>query len=60
MSESETVQQPRLRSSFASRLLTKELNTRMKTSQESKISPADAAKFATAETAEKKETAGVS
>jgi len=60
MSESETVQEPRLRSSFASRLLTKELNTRMKTSQETKVSPADAAKYANAQAAEKKETAGVS
>ena len=61
MSETETTQQPKPRSSFASRLLTKELDLRKKTSQEMKaISPAEAAKYANAETAEQKETANVS
>lgn len=62
MSDSETVQQsvPR-RSSFASRLLTKELDIRKKTTQEIKISPADAAKYAAPQqtSAETKEAAPV-
>ena len=57
MSETETIKQPNMRNSFASRLLNKELNLRKKTTQELKISPADAAKYANAETAEIKETA---
>jgi hypothetical protein len=57
MSDTDTIQQPRTRSSFASRLLTKELNLRKKTTQEMKINPADAAKYANTE--EVKETAAV-
>lgn len=41
-----TAQQARPRSNFASRMLNKELTTRNKTSQQMKISPADAAKYA--------------
>lgn len=55
MSETDTTQQ-RPRSNFASRMLTKELNVRNKTSQQMKISPADAAKFANPEEAKKEES----
>ncbi|MBX9689304.1 MAG: hypothetical protein K2X27_21520 [Candidatus Obscuribacterales bacterium] len=62
MSDTETAQQQRVtRSNFATRMLTKELNTRKKTSQEGKISPADAAKFAVvSEAVEEKQTAAIS
>jgi hypothetical protein len=62
MSESENTVKPNFRNSFAARMLTKELNVRMKTTtQETKISPADAAKYANTEAvAEKKESATVS
>jgi hypothetical protein len=60
LSETEAaVVQQRTRSNFANRLLTKELNVRKKTTQEIKISPADAAKFAAPPEAEKKESATV-
>jgi hypothetical protein len=57
MSDTQTIQEPKTRSTFASRLLTKELNLRKKTGSEMKISPADAAKYANTETV--KETAAV-
>jgi hypothetical protein len=51
-----TAQQVRPRSNFASRMLNKELTTRNKTTQQMKISPADAAKYAnTAEEQSKQE-----
>jgi hypothetical protein len=59
MSGTEMIDQPRIQSSFASRLLTKELNLRKKTKPEIKFSPADAANHATAEVAEVKETTTV-
>lgn len=61
MSETQT-QQPKTRSNFASRMLSKELNTRNKTSgQQLKISPADAAQYANAGAEEaQKESATVS
>ena len=63
MSESENTVKPNFRNSFAARMLTKELNVRMKTTtQETKISPADAAKYSNTEVAaeEKKESVTVS
>lgn len=57
MSTQETdVKAQRTTSSFASRLLSKQLNERMKTSgQQQKINPADAAKYAVPEKEEAKE-----
>lgn len=45
---SDTASEQRItRNSFASRLLTKELNVRMKTTQENKINQAETTKFPT-------------
>ncbi len=61
MSDTETAAEQRTtRSNFASRMLTKELNVRMKTTQENKIKPSDAAQFATNQEAETKESVKVS
>jgi len=60
MSDNETASELKVtRSNFASRMLSKELNTRKKSTQEMKISPADAAKYANAEQQEVKESAAV-
>lgn len=55
MSETESKTTQVRRSNFASRMLSKELNTRKKTTQEMKISPADAAQFANTEESKKQE-----
>ncbi len=60
MSDSETTHKPRSRGSFASRLLTKELDLRKKPTQEIKISPSGAAQYAVPDApAEKKEPATI-
>lgn len=59
MSDTQTIEQPRTRNTFASRLLSKELDLRKKTTREIKISPADAAKYANSEATEVRQPAGV-
>lgn len=60
MSEVETASDQRItRSNFANRMLTKELNALKKTTKEMQISPADAAKFASPEKKESKESVSV-